>query len=38
MAQGVLVFAEVAEGGLTALAREMLGAGRRLADAWVSPS
>jgi len=37
MAQGVLVFAEVAQGGLTAIAREMLGAGRRLADALGEP-
>ena len=33
MAQGVLVFAEVAQGGVAAIAKEMLGAGRRLADA-----
>ena len=33
MAQGVLVFAEVAQGGLAAIAKEMLGAGRRVADA-----
>jgi electron transfer flavoprotein alpha subunit len=37
MAQGVLVFAEVAQGGLTAIAREMLGAGRRLADVLGEP-
>lgn len=37
MAQGVLVFAEVAQGELTALAKEMLGAGRRLADALGEP-
>src|SRR5499427_7355771 len=37
MAQGVLVFAEVAQGGLTAIAREMLGAGRHLADALGEP-
>src|SRR5262249_25600713 len=36
-AQGVLVFAEVAQGGLAAIAREMLGAGRRLADALGEP-
>src|SRR5215831_560592 len=37
MAQGVLVFAEMAQGGLAAIAREMLGAGRRLADALGEP-
>ena len=37
MAQGVLVFAEVAQGGLVAIAKEMLGAGRRLADALGEP-
>ena len=37
MAQGVLVFAEVTQGGLAAIAREMLGAGRRLADALGEP-
>ena len=37
MAQGVLVFAETSQGGLTAIAREMLGAGRRLADALGEP-
>src|SRR5436309_1706146 len=37
MAQGVLVFAEVAQGGLAAIAKEMLGAGRRLADALGEP-
>src|SRR2546430_11283068 len=37
MAQGVLVFAEVAQGELTAIAKEMLGAGRRVADALGEP-
>src|SRR2546430_10480699 len=37
MAQGVLVFAEVAQGGLAPIAKEMLGAGRRLADALGEP-
>jgi len=37
MAQGVLVVAEVAQGELTAIAKEMLGAGRRLADALGEP-
>src|SRR5215471_17547272 len=37
MAQGVLVFAETPQGGLTAIARELLGAGRRLADALGEP-
>jgi len=37
MAQGVLVFAEVAQGELAAIAKEMLGAGRRLADALGEP-
>lgn len=37
MAQGVLIFAEVAAGELTALAKEMLGAGRRLAEALGEP-
>ncbi len=37
MTQGVLVFAEVAQGGLTVIAKEMLGAGRRLADALGEP-
>ena len=37
MAQGVLVFAETTPGGLAAIAREMLGAGRRLADALGEP-
>ncbi len=37
MAQGVLVFAEVAQGGLAAIAKELLGAGRRLADALGEP-
>ena len=37
MAQGVLVFVEVAQGGLAAIAKEMLGAGRRLADALGEP-
>lgn len=37
MAQGVLVFAETTPGGLAAIARELLGAGRRLADALGEP-
>ncbi|MGE3535895.1 MAG: electron transfer flavoprotein subunit alpha/FixB family protein [Candidatus Tectimicrobiota bacterium] len=37
MAQGVLIFAEVADGELSALAKEMLGAGRRLAEALGEP-
>src|SRR5215468_2446588 len=37
MTQGVLVFAEVTQGGLAAIAKEMLGAGRRLADALGEP-
>src|SRR2546425_12507560 len=37
MAQGVLVFVETTPGGLVAIAREMLGAGRRLADALGEP-
>lgn len=37
MAQGVLVFAEVTQGSLAAIAKEMLGAGRRLADALGEP-
>ena len=37
MAQGVLVFAEVAEGELSSIAKEMLGLGRRLADALGEP-
>src|SRR5690242_15022634 len=37
MAQGVLVFAETSQGGLAAIAKEMLGAGRRLADALGGP-
>ncbi len=37
MAQGVLIFAEVAQGGLAAIAKEMLGAGRRLAEALGEP-
>src|SRR5262245_38065366 len=37
MAQGVLVFAETTQGGLAAIAREILGAGRRLADALGEP-
>jgi len=37
MAQGVLVFAEVAQGGLASIAKELLGAGRRLADALGEP-
>jgi electron transfer flavoprotein alpha subunit len=32
MAQGVMVFAEVADGSLSAMAQEILGVGRRLAD------
>ena len=35
--RGVLVFAEVAQGALTTLAREMLGAGHRLADVLGEP-
>jgi electron transfer flavoprotein alpha subunit len=37
MAQGVLVFAETSQGGLATIARELLGAGRRLADALGEP-
>jgi electron transfer flavoprotein alpha subunit len=37
MAQGVLVFAEVTQGKLKAIALEMLGVGRRLADALGEP-
>jgi electron transfer flavoprotein alpha subunit len=37
MAQGVLIFAEVAGGALASIAKEMLGAGRRLADALGEP-
>ena len=37
MARGVLVFAEVAQGRLKAIALEILGAGRRLADALGEP-
>lgn len=37
MAQGVMVFAEVAGGELSAIAKEMLGVGRRLADALGEP-
>ncbi len=37
MAQGVMVFAEVADGELSAIAKEMLGVGRRLADALGEP-
>ena len=37
MAQGVLVFAEVANGELSSIAKEMLGAGRALADALGEP-
>src|SRR5688500_615865 len=37
MAQGVLIFAEVAGGNLASIAKEMLGAGRRLADALGEP-
>ena len=37
MAQGVLVFAETTPRGLAAIARELLGAGRRLADALGEP-
>lgn len=37
MAQGVMVFAEVANGELSAIAKEMLGTGRRLADALGEP-
>src|SRR5262249_9489067 len=37
MAQGGLVFAETSQGRLTAIARELLGAGRRLAAALGEP-
>ncbi len=37
MAQGVMVFAEVANGELSAIAKEMLGVGRSLADALGEP-
>lgn len=37
MAQGVLVFAEAADGELTSTAKEMLGTGRKLADALGEP-
>jgi electron transfer flavoprotein alpha subunit len=37
MVQGVLVFAEVAGGELSSIAKEMLGVGRRLADALGEP-
>ncbi len=37
MAQGVMVFAEVADGELSAIAKEMLGVGRRLADTLGEP-
>ncbi|MEE9149106.1 MAG: electron transfer flavoprotein subunit alpha/FixB family protein, partial [Candidatus Tectomicrobia bacterium] len=37
MVQGVLVFAEVAGGELSSIAKEMLGVGRRLADALGQP-
>jgi electron transfer flavoprotein alpha subunit len=37
MVQGVLVFAEVADGGLAPIAKEMLGAGRSLANALDEP-
>jgi electron transfer flavoprotein alpha subunit len=37
MAQGVMIFAEVAGGTLSSIAREMLGIGRRLADALGEP-
>ncbi len=37
MAQGVLVFAEVADGELSSIAKEMLGVGRRLAEALGEP-
>jgi electron transfer flavoprotein alpha subunit len=37
MAAGVLVFAEVADGALSAVAKEMLGAGKRLAEALGEP-
>ena len=37
MAQGVMVFAEVAGGELASISKEMLGAGRRLADALGEP-
>lgn len=37
MAQGVMVFAEMADGELAAIAKEMLGVGRRLADVLGEP-
>jgi electron transfer flavoprotein alpha subunit len=37
MAQGVMIFAEVAGGELASIAKEMLGAGRRMADALGEP-
>lgn len=37
MTQGVMVFAEAADGELSAIAKEMLGVGRRLADALGEP-
>jgi len=37
MAQGVLVFAEVTHSGLASITKELLGAGRRLADALGEP-
>jgi len=37
MTQGVMVFAEVADGNLSSIAKEMLGVGRSLADALSEP-
>lgn len=37
MAQGIMIFAEVAEGELAPIAKEMLGIGRKLADALGEP-
>jgi electron transfer flavoprotein alpha subunit len=37
MAEGVLIFAEVADGALSSIAKEMLGVGRQLADALGEP-
>ena len=37
MAQGVMIFAEIADGELTSIAKEMLGVGRKLADALGEP-
>jgi electron transfer flavoprotein alpha subunit len=37
MAQGVMIFAEIADGKLASIAKEMLGVGRKLADALGEP-